>query len=272
MIIDSHVHLGRNQHINATVDQLLASMDKAGIDKSLVYAGELNHYSTSMMLEEIKPHRDRLYGVASWDFNYSPYGHGLLSQRDYLRKLYQAGDIVAVKFYTGYYHVMPNELGDDILACLNEIGCPAIFHCGDCLNTVKRAKLKYAHPLNIDEVAVDYHKMNFIIAHMGYPWVRDTAQVCYKNDNVFADISGLVYGDFTNSDRIRLYESLKEFLEIASPDKLLFGSDFPIANQSSYVKTVQGVASDYFATYPKETGVQFTPQYMTQNTQRAFKL
>lgn len=115
--------------------------------------------------------------------------------------MYKSGEIVAVKFYTGYDHYMPN--GEQVryaLNGLNKAKCPAIFHMGDCLSSVHRAKLKYAHPLHIDDIAVDYPNVNFIIAHMGYPWVRDTAEVCYKNKNVFTDISGFVYGQFTKDD------------------------------------------------------------------------
>lgn len=42
MIVDTHTHLGRNSHINYFAKDLLKSMDKAGIDKSLVFAGKLN--------------------------------------------------------------------------------------------------------------------------------------------------------------------------------------------------------------------------------------
>lgn len=264
MVIDSHVHLGRNEHINAKVDELLRSMDKAGIDKSMVFAGDLNDYPTAMMLEEIKPHRDRLYGVAAYDFDYR-YRHRdsqLEEQEERLVELYEAGEIVAVKFYTGYYHHMPSSLGH-ILWRLNEVGCPAIFHCGDCLNSVKCAKLKYAHPLNIDEVAVDYPKMNFIIAHMGYPWVRDSAEVCYKNANVYSDISGFVYDKFEGDDIRKFSNAVNSFLDIAGNDKLLFGSDWPIANQDSYRETVETLFIKSLCP---------APEFLTQNIKRAFKL
>lgn len=262
MIIDCHTHLGRNDHINANVDQLLKSMDIAGIDKSLVFAGEMNDLTTDQMLEEIKPYRDRLHGVASWDFSYPTAHRGMkpYQQHDYLCNLYKAGEIVAVKFYTGYYHQMPKDLGH-ILWRLNEIGCPAIFHCGDCLNSVKHAKLKYAHPLNIDEVAVDYPKMNFIIAHMGFPWVKDAAEVCYKNENVFSDISGFVYGEFKGLDGIRFKRTITEFLDIAGSDKLLFGTDWPISDQKSYRSVVDNMFGDIMNTYS-----------FSQNVRRAFKL
>ncbi len=270
MIIDSHTHLGRNEHIKANVGGLLESMDGSKIDKSLVFAGELNGLSTHQMLEEIKPHCDRLYGVASWNFDWplSPLTPVGMWQDEYLSKLYQAGDIVAVKFYTGYYHKMPSDLSF-ALETLNKIGCPAIFHCGDCLNSVKCAKLKYAHPLNIDEVAVDYPNMNFIIAHIGYPWVKDTAEVCYKNKNVFTDISGFVYGEFNKDDVGKFGKTLQEFLDIADSNKLLFGTDWPIASQRSYLETL-----DYLANIAPSLKMSeiFSPQYMTQNTIKAFNL
>lgn len=262
MIIDCHVHLGRNEHINARVDQLLKSMDEAGIDKSMVFAGDLNDYPTAMMLEEIAPHRDRLYGVAAYDFDYRMRHRNsqLEEQEERLVEQYEAGKIVAVKFYTGYYHTMPSSLGH-VLWRLNEVGCPAIFHCGDCLNSVKCAKLKYAQPLNIDDVAVDYPKMNFIIAHMGYPWHRDAAEVCYKNDNVYADISGFVYGTFGLSEHSKFRKVIREFLDIASTEKLLFGTDWPISDQKSYVDTITGYMDD-----------SISLSAFSQNVKRAFKL
>lgn len=278
MIIDCHVHLGRNEHIKANVKELLESMDSAKIDKAMVFAGDLNAYPTYDMLEEINPHRDRLYGVAAWNFSHttnstSPkYGTWALGnhQRDIYRKLYSTGGISAVKFYTGYDHYMPN--GEQVryaLDDLNKVKCPVIFHMGDCLSSVHCAKLKYAHPLHIDDIAVDYPDINFIIAHMGYPWVRDTAEVCYKNKNVFTDISGFVYGDFSKEDKPKFKKAVEEFLEIADSDKLLFGTDWPISNQRSYLDALDWIS----VTSPNSKMSEIlSPQYLTKNTIKAFKL
>lgn len=276
MIIDCHTHLGRNEHIKSNVNELLASMDASKIDKSLVFAGELNNVTTPEMLAEIEPHRDRLYGVASWNFNFvfqsSTYGTWAegLHQRDILSKLYKDGIISAVKFYTGYDHYMPDSPQVQYaLSELQKVKCPVIFHCGDCLNSVCRAKLKYAHPLNVDEVAVDYPDINFIIAHIGYPWVKDTAEVCYKNKNVYTDISGFVYKNFETEDKVKFKKILDEFLDIAGSDKLLFGTDSPISNQRSYIEALDWVATN---TSNKRVSEMLSPQYMTQNVIKAFKL
>jgi Tat protein secretion system quality control protein TatD with DNase activity len=221
MIIDCHTHLGRNEHIKSNVNELLASMDASKIDKSLVFAGELNNVTTPEMLAEIEPHRDRLYGVASWNFDFKwanceDYGVWALGtpQATIFGKLYQAGLISAVKFYTGYDHEMP--------------GGPLITRA-----------------------------------------LEDTAEVCYKNKNVYTDISGFVYKNFETEDKVKFKKVLDEFLDIASSDKLLFGTDSPISNQRSYIEALDWVATN---TTNKKVSETLTPQYMTQNTIRAFKL
>jgi len=257
MIIDCHTHIGRNEHIKASADELLHSMDKSGIDKSLVFAGSLNDAPIEWVLEQIAPHKDRLLGVGAYRAGVPDIDPGRANQ---LVDLYLDKKIVAVKFYTGYDHYYPNQLFNT-LSKLEQVGCPAIFHCGDCLNSVKKAKLKYAHPLGIDDVAVDFPNMNFIIAHVGFPWHRDAAEVCYKNNNVYADISGFVYGEFSAMDKIKFKKTINEFLDISSSGKLLFGTDFPISNQKSYLNAID----DCY-------GEALTAQALTKNVKKVFKL
>jgi len=234
MIIDSHTHLGRNEHINVSVDELLRSMDAAKIDKALVFAGKLNNHPNEDMYKNIAPHQDRLYGIAAWHPNDTQHDLFLLERS------IEEGKVQGVKFYLGYDHWYPTDLRIyDVLEILQEKKIPAIFHCGDCLCTVQQAKLKYAHPLGIDEVAVDHPNLKIVIAHMAYPWERDAAEVCYKNKNVFADVSGFVYGAFDAKNIVDFKKVLDEFTTVAGgTDKLLFGSDFPISNQKSYVETI----------------------------------
>lgn len=270
MIIDSHTHIGRNEHINATVKQLLESMDKAHIDKALVFAGDMNDCPNNYLLSELKPHHDRLMAVVSAQpFKFEKMSD-IQKNAGQLADLYQDGSIVAVKFYTGYDYYYPGDrLVQDYLIDLEDVGCPAIFHSGDCLNSCKGAKLKYAHPLHIDDVAVDFPNMNFIIAHMGFPWHRDAAEVCYKNANVYADISGFVYGNFTGEDQTKFHKVLDEFLEIAPSDKLLFGTDWPISNQGSYMDALEWIS---MSTTNRKFSEIYTPQSLTAHTIKAFNL
>lgn len=264
MIIDCHTHIGRNEHIKATAAELVASMDVAKVDKALVFAGHINDCTNKWMLEQIDPYKGRLYGVASVNLSridcYTGYNESDsdMSIQDMLTTL-NHNNVVAVKLYTGYEHFTPNsDRVRCILDLVAKINKPVIFHTGDCLASIQKAKLKYAQPLDIDDIAVDYPNLNFIIAHMGYPWVKDAAEVCYKNKNVFSDISGFVYGSFSLRDDQKFRKLLSDFQDIVT-EKLIFGSDWPISNQLSYVKTIES-----FSSISMET--------MTQNAIKIFNL
>ena len=151
------------------------------------------------------------------------------------------GRVKGLKAYLGYLHHDPTSPGYAPyypLAARCQI--PVIFHSGDTY--AASAKLKYAHPLRVAEVAVDYPETNFVIAHCGCPWFLDAAEVIYKNANVWADLSGIFVGDAaafaTLAARGRLQrtiERLREALEYTErPDRFLYGSDWPLAPMAAY--------------------------------------
>jgi len=69
-----------------------------------------------------------------------------------------------------------------------------MIHTDDAFSST--TKLKYAHPLNVDDIAVDNPELKIVMCHLGNPWLIDCQQILHKNRNVHADISGLVVGDF----------------------------------------------------------------------------
>jgi uncharacterized protein len=151
--------------------------------------------------------------------------------------LIKSGKIKGFKIYLGYYHFYPYDaVYRPFYELAEKYNLIVMFHTGDNYNP--KAKVKYAHPLNIDEVAVDYPKARFIIAHFGEPWSQDAAEVVYKNSNVYADLSGLVTGNMkkiTNFSPRRV----KEALEYCGYDKIMYGSDWPLAPMNKYIKLVK---------------------------------
>jgi predicted TIM-barrel fold metal-dependent hydrolase len=116
---------------------------------------------------------------------------------------------------------------------------PVVFHTGDTSST--RAKLKFADPLTIDEVAVDHPKVRFVIAHCGNPWIESAAEVAYKNPNVYLEGSALLIGDLDQMPREKVDLYVVRPLSwifgyVEDPTKLMFGSDWPLTEISSYVK------------------------------------
>jgi predicted TIM-barrel fold metal-dependent hydrolase len=237
MIIDAHTHIGHKIIVAEPAD-LVQSMDDAGVTTSLVFAGHVNACPTQTLLNEIAPYRDRLLPVGV----ISPLEE-LVETATTLETMLRAKQLAAVKFYLGYEHFYPTDtVVRPYLELLAQYGVPAIFHTGDCYSKVGGAKLKYAHPLGLDELAVDMPTLTIVMAHMGNPWLTDGAEVCYKNENVYADCSGFICGDFTERTRKmrcarkKYIANVRQFLEyVENPEKLFFGTDWPIANQAPYV-------------------------------------
>lgn len=155
--------------------------------------------------------------------------------------------VLAFKGYLGYLHYAPDHPGYRPYYELAErYRLPFFFHTGDTYSP--RAKLKYAHPLLVDDVAVDFPNVRFVMAHVGNPWLLDAAEVIYKNMNVWADVSGLHVGPaaaFTGEERQEALHEVqanlrKAFVYTERPNRFLYGSDWPLAPMAAYRQFIQG--------------------------------
>ena len=152
----------------------------------------------------------------------------------------------AIKIYLGYTHFYAyDKIYHPFYKLAEKYNCPVIFHTGDTFGG--NALLKYAHPLTIDEVAVKFPKVNFVIAHIGEPWTIDAAEVIYKNPNVYTDISGFVIGKIDKADEKRIKEKIRYALDyVGNPKKFLYGSDWPLISMTSYIKLMKKIIPSKF--------------------------
>ncbi len=241
MIIDCHTHLN-NYHDESVADldgcltRMRAAMRRNRVDVALVltsYKVMPGRPSTRAVVEATRG-LTNIHVVAgvSWRS---------LTDDDLAewRQMLEAGELKGLKLYPGYEPFYPADKKlEPVYHLAEEFGVPVMIHCGDTYSPT--GKVKYAHPLNVDEVAVDFPKVKFLICHLGNPWFRDCMEVVYKNDNVYTDISGLTLGDF--SDRFEAYmrAQLKEMLLWGmNPRKVLYGTDWPLATMESYLQFVE---------------------------------
>lgn len=240
-IIDVHTHLNNYDEnkivsIEETRDKLLESMEKNNVYHSLVLTSyKVNEHRPSTT-EAIKATQDykNLSVVAGISFlNYKE--RDLREIADYL----QDGLIKGLKLYPGYEPFYPYDQRCQVIYDLaTEFQVPVMFHSGDTYTP--KGKIRFSHPLPIDDVAVDYPNMKIVICHVGNPWIRDCMEVVYKNKNVYADISGLVLGDFNCSLQNFMITQLQEMMLYAGePKYLLYGTDWPIANMESYISFLE---------------------------------
>jgi len=155
----------------------------------------------------------------------------------------RAGRFQCIKIYLGY---VPKWATDSFYRPFYRLAerykLPVVFHTGDTYD--KNAKVKYADPLQIDEVAVEYPGVNFVIAHLGNPWFQSAAEVIYKNDNVFADVSALLLGDVSEETPENLEELVIKpikwiYAYVNNPKKFMFGSDWPLVKVKPYLELMK---------------------------------
>lgn len=171
----------------------------------------------------------------------------------------QKNKIKGIKIYLGYYPFYASDMVyHQFYRLAGQYDVPIIFHTGDTL--LKNAKLKYSLPLSIDEVAVDFPKTIFIIAHLGNPWIEDAAAVVYKNPNVYCDLSGL-YSANNPLEKELIKRVRNAFLYVENPSKFLYGSDWPIVSIRKYISFIK-----------KCIPARYHRQVFYMNAQRVFRI
>jgi len=264
MVIDCHTHIN-NYHneevdsIEECLDNLLTSMRRNRVDMSLILTSYRVGPGRPSTRDTVKATRDLKNVAIVAGIDFATFQPGDL---DELRDFANDGLIKGLKLYPGYQPFYPNdEKLEPMYQMAAELRLPVMIHSGDTYTP--KGKVKYSHPLHVDETAVDHPDVNFVICHLGNPWVRDCMEVVYKNKNVYTDISGLVLGNF--SDRFEKYmrKQLEEMLLFGvEPDNVLFGTDWPISSMETYLEFMDEIA----------TPVKEKEKILYQNAQRLFNL
>ena len=241
MIIDCHTHL--NQYASLAnlplledrVKKLRVMMMSHNVDYAIIlssYKVDRQRPSTKELIVATKKH-DNLGIVAGYSID----GHTEEDLKNY-RTWIKEGMIKGIKIYAGYepYYPYDPRYQKAYDLCV-EYNVPVMIHTGDTFS--EKGKLKYSHPLNIDELAVDNPELKIVMCHLGNPWIEDCQEIVYKNDNVYADMSGLSVGKFDHFFEKIMVEKVAELINYAGePRYLLYGTDWPISDMDSYLNFV----------------------------------
>lgn len=239
MLIDCHVHLN-NYHESErrptadNIAELFAKMAEHGVDHAVVI--------TSYKVNLDRPSAEELLDVLAGDPR-TTIVEGLRWRSENRTDLFtleeriRAGLVSGIKLYPGYDQYAINDPSlESVFRIAAKYDVPIMIHTGDTYS--KNAKVRQAHPLLVDDIAVDNPDVRFIMCHLGSPWFTDAAEVLYKNDNVYADISGLTLGDIQYEFERYIIQRLKDMiLYMGDPGRqLLYGSDWPLVRMGPYVQ------------------------------------
>ncbi|MEX2088417.1 MAG: amidohydrolase family protein [Bacteroidota bacterium] len=241
MIIDCHTHINYYEDENqpalpGSLENLQREMRRNRVDVAIVLTSYKVNPGRPSTRDAVMATRElsNIFIVAG--IRYDGFKKDDLVE---IRGFLQEGSVRGLKLYPGYETFYPqDERMRPVFELAGEFDVPVMIHTGDTLNPM--GKVKFAHPLHVDEIAVDFPDVKIIICHIGNPWVRDTMEVVYKNKNVYTDISGLVLGDFTDRFEVYMRKQIQEMILYGvEPEKVLYGTDWPISSMESYLRFME---------------------------------
>ncbi len=142
------------------------------------------------------------------------------------KQLVSAGAVRGLKLHPPLQQFFPNDrLAYPLYEVFAEARLPVIFHTGHSgIGTGMPGgggiRLKYGHPMPIDDVAADFPDMPIVLAHPSFPWQDEAISVCLHKPQVHIDLSGWSPKYFS--------PSLVQYTNTLLKHKVLFGSDYPL--------------------------------------------
>jgi uncharacterized protein len=204
-------------------DNLIAEMDEAGIDKTVILPQDLglamgepklsiDEQNKSYSLVQ-KKHPDRIIAFGGVD----PRRPGAV---ELIEKCIKEWGLKGLKMHpgTGYF---PDE-GEAyrFLEKASELNVPVLTHTGIWLG-----KSKYCDPIYLDNILLEFPNIVIIAAHLGRGWQNVLFEMGAHRSNLLTDFSGW---QLVSQQHYDLFcQNLRFALDAFGPGRVLFGTDGP---------------------------------------------
>ena len=268
MIIDTHAHIGTILNFDMTVEQIIYSMDKYGVDFSLfsdIEAVENDHQGNPVppsfqkpqntvlreSIEQAKKHPDKL-GILIWmKYRQEVPDSEFIELIDNNREL-----IYGIKLHPFHSRIAPdNERLNPIYDIARRYNFPIVSHTGGC---------EEARSIHLYNAAKANPDLNFVMVHMDL-----------GTDNSEAlDLLGKLpnlYGDTTWVPVSTTLEAVKRW----GSEKMLFGTDNPIDGKDTLLFNMAGQRSlyqEYFNEFKEMVSQDDYDNIMYKNAVKLFNI
>ena len=249
--VDTHVHLSRwwrdikatgyRNDIDYTLRGLLHEMDAAGIERAVLIQvndapSPTEGYAEARQIVADSGGRLSFVSSANPTLGKESVEH-MISLWD------GTPELAGIKLFPGYNHFYPDDPRlDPVYEYAAQRKLVILIHTGDTLDNW--GQVKYARPLPVDEVAVRYRNVQFVICHLGNPWIDEAMEIIYKNPNVYGDTSGLLahpsYPLFDRHVDLVRKKIQDAILMTGTTERVLYGSDWPLIDLKVATSLVAG--------------------------------
>ncbi len=237
---------------NTNYDILIEEMDRSGVDVSVLFffdnigKGENDEQVLNLnkQLANIeKRHPERIISFASIDPRRK-------KAPDLFRTCIEDYRLRGLKWHpdNGYYPNSPEAY--QVLEVAEELDVPLLTHTGP----LPGFRSKHAHPIHLDDVALDFPKLKIIAAHMGDTWWRDWVAIARYKKNIYGDLAGGQVMAERELGRFRRF--LREIIDDVGVEQVLFASDAPalepLVSNRRWVEILRTLPDD------SSDGIKFT--------------
>ncbi len=185
----TQVRMPEEMRRGVSIDQYLAKMDRAGIERSLliaVRAGDLRvKGSFEIPYERVhqvcSAHPDRFSGLAGVDPT-----RGMAGLRELEQAVREYG-FVGAHLYPHWFELPPDHARYyPYYAKCCELDIPIMMQVGQNLIYQRDRRLpSVGRPITLDHVAIDFPELRLIGIHIGYPWTEEMISMAWKHGNVY---------------------------------------------------------------------------------------
>ena len=117
---------------------------------------------------------------------------------------------------------------------------PVLVHTG--MSWAAGTSLAHGRPLLLEPAIRRFPRLNFVLAHWGWPWLWDSNALALKYPNVYLDTSCLYYDSPTEFFQFLFRQQMPITLaERSLRNQIVFGSNYPRVEIKNMVKAVRSL-------------------------------
>src|SRR5574337_791469 len=174
------------------------------------------------------------------------------------------------------------ELRDSKVYELYEVAAgldiPVLVHTG--MSWAPSTLIERGHPMLLEEAIARFQKLNFVLAHWGWPWVWEATALALKYPNVYLDTSCLYYDSPREFYQFVFSKQIPTtVLERSLRNRMVFGSNYPRVEIKNMVHALGWMSTQTYqaasgggAQHMRELLAQFRSEEHTSELQSPLNL
>lgn len=129
-------------------------------------------------------------------------------------------------------------LGHSMWKKVAEWNWPVVIHVG--YSFAPRVGMFDTTVKDVEMLAHTYPKINFVVAHWGFPWVLETCLVAMKYPNVYLDTSATYFDNPKKFTEFIVHQQISvSLIEKGLFNKVIFGSNYPRNRTESMKRAIE---------------------------------